>query len=70
MIIWFNTVINNKNLTLDGNLLKAQAIILYLQQDELDTSIYLDYLDKIYGHIEKTRRYNQPRIDTFLIQSQ
>ena len=29
------------------------ALVLYLQQDGLDTFVFLDYIHKIYGHNEK-----------------
>jgi hypothetical protein len=52
---------NNNNMTLDGNILKSQAIKFG------SMNVYLEWLDKIYNHIATARRFNQVKIDDFLI---
>jgi hypothetical protein len=41
------------------------SLIYFLQQEQLDMSLYLDYLHKIHNHIDKARRFNQSKIDKY-----
>ena len=43
------------------------TVIYYLQQEPMDMNVYLEWLDKIYNHIATARRFNQVKINDFLI---
>ena len=41
------------------------SLIYFIQQEQSDMSLHLDYLHKIYYHIDKAGRFNKSRIDKY-----